>query len=60
MNFDGIYSAIRVLADIEAIAGELAEHHTDDRTAHVFGWLARESKKAQTHLASCAEGVRHG
>jgi len=57
MNLDGICSAIRILADIEAIAEELAENHTDDRTSHVFGWLARESEKARTHLASCAEGV---
>jgi len=57
MNYDHIYSAIRILADIEAIAGELAEHHTEDRTAHVFGWLARESEKARAHLASCAKGV---
>jgi hypothetical protein len=58
MNLDGIYSAIGILADLEAVAGELAEHHADDRTAHVFGWLARESQKARTCLALHVEGGR--
>jgi hypothetical protein len=56
MNLDSIYSAVATLADLEAIAGELAEHHADDRTAYVFGWIARQAGTARTSLASCVEG----
>ena len=57
MNIDSVYSAVAILADLGAVAGELAEHHTDDRTAHVFGWIARQAETARTSLASCVEEV---
>ncbi len=58
--FDHIYSAVATLADVAAVAGELAEHHADDGTARVFGWLCREADKARESLALCAENMRGG
>ena len=55
---DHIYSAVSTLADAAAVAGELAEHHTNDTTARVFGWLRREVDKARESLALYAEKTR--
>ena len=60
MNVDGIHPAIAILADLEAITGELAEHHADDRTAHVFAWIRRQAEAARTHLGTYVEGEAHG
>jgi hypothetical protein len=55
-----IYSAVSTLADVTAVACELAEHHADDNTARVFGWLSRETEKARESLAAFAENMREG
>ena len=57
---DHIYAAVSTLADVAAVAGELAEHHADDGTARVFGWLGREADKARECLALYAENMREG
>ena len=57
---DHIYSAVSALADIAAVTGELAEHHANDNTARVFGWLCREADKARECLALYAENMRGG
>ncbi len=57
---DQIYSAVATLADVAAVAGELAEHHANDNTARVFGWLCREADRARESLALYAEKMRGG
>ena len=58
--FDHIYSAVATLADVAAVAGELAEYHSSDRSARVFAWICREADRARENLALYAEGAREG